>query len=134
MNKICFSFILIIGLLCPQTNLFAGVIRDGEPTDILITEGGHGSSPIIYAPALIPIQAAYSSSHSSHSTIFVNFLYDLGYVSVEIENLTTGEYSQTTVNATQGVHPFVISGHAGIYEITFTLSNGQVYQGSFEIE
>ena len=105
---------------------------DGEdPTPIVIGDLGPNGLPIYHAPAQVPIQAAYSSSHS---TIFVNFLYDLGYVSVEIENLTTGEYSQTTVNATQCVHPFVISGHAGIYEITFTLSNGQVYQGSFEIE
>ncbi len=105
---------------------------DGEdPTPIVIGDLGPNGLPIYHAPAQVPIQAAYSSSHS---TIFVNFLYDLGYVSVEIENLTTGEYSQTTVNATQGVHPFVVSGQTGIYEIVFTLSGGQVYQGSFEIE
>lgn len=105
----------------------------GEPPEIIIIgEGGSGGgSPIHYAPAQVPIQAAY---YSSHSTVFVNFVYDLGFVSVEIENLTTGEYSQTTVNATQGVHPFVVSGQTGIYEIVFTLSGGQVYQGSFEIE
>ena len=129
MNKICFSFILIIGLLCPQTNLFAGVIRDGEPTDILITEGGHGSSPIIYAPALIPIQAAYSSSHS---TIFVNFLYDLGYVSVEIENLTTGEYAEYSFDSSSTAY-FPISGNTGSWRITLTLLDNEVYIGEFEL-
>lgn len=58
----------------------------------------------------------------------------LGSISVEIENLTTGAYSQATVNATQGVHPFLISGDVGTYEIIFTLSDGRVYFGSFEIE
>ena len=64
----------------------------------------------------------------------VNFLYDLGSVSVEIENETTGEYNQTTINATQGVHPIIVSGDAGAYVITFTLNNGQAFIGEFEIE
>lgn len=128
------KFLLLVLSVCLCSPLVKAQNGGGEepPEIIIIGEGGSGGgSPIHYAPAQVPIQAAY---YSSHSTVFVNFVYDLGYVSVEIENLTTGEYSQTTVNATQGVHPFVISGHAGIYEITFTLSNGQVYQGSFEIE
>lgn len=105
---------------------------DDDQTFIIISNGGSlGGDTGHHAPALIPIQAVYSSSLS---TIFVNFLYDLGSVSVEIENLTTGAYSQTTINATQGVHPFLITGDEGVYEITFTLPNGQVYSGSFEIE
>lgn len=125
-----FLLVLSVFLCAPLVKAQNG---GGEepPEIIIIWDGGSvGGTPIHHAPAQIPIQAAYSSSHS---TIFVNFLYDLGYVSVEIENLTTGEYSQTIVIATQGVHPFVISGHIGNYEITFTLSNGQVYRGSFEI-
>ena len=128
------KILLLVSFIC----LCAPLVKaqnggGGEPPEIIIIgEGGSGGgSPIHYAPALIPIQAAY---YPSLSTIMVLFQYDLGPVSVEIENQTTGEYDQTLVNATQGVHPFVISGHAGIYEITFTLSNGQVYQGSFEIE
>ena len=55
-------------------------------------------------------------------------------MTVEIENITTGTFSQTSIDATQGVHAFAISGDAGIYEITFTLSGGHEYIGSFEIE
>ncbi len=103
-----------------------------EPTVITIADyGSLGGDTGHHAPALIPIQAAY---FSSVSTIYVNFLYDLGTVSVEIENQTTESYSQTNINATQGAHPFVISGDDGVYEITFTLSDGHVYIGSFEIE
>lgn len=132
MNKIISTVIILLGLFSSEVQSSANCSRDPDPEDILIVEGGStGGVPIYHAPALIPIQAAYDSFHS---TIMVLFQYDLGSVSVEIENQTTSEYSQTLVNATQGVHPFVISGHAGIYEITFTLSNGQVYQGSFEIE
>lgn len=57
----------------------------------------------------------------------------MGSVSAEIENESTGEYSQTTINATQGVHPFLISGNAGHWTITFTISSGVVYYGEFDI-
>ena len=127
MKKILLLFLLLL-MFAPLVTAQNG---GDDPIVIFVGQGGNeGGLPGYHAPALIPIQAAY---YSSHSTVFVNFLYDLGYVSVEIENLTTGEYSQTTVNATQGVHPFVVSGQTGIYEIVFTLSGGQVYQGSFEI-
>lgn len=102
---------------------------DGVP--IIIGEGSLGGTPSHHAPAVIPIQAAY---YPSITTILVDFLYDLGQVSVEIENETTGAYSQTTINAMQGVQPFIITGASGIYELTFTLANGIVYIGSFEIE
>ena len=104
---------------------------DGEdPTPIVIGDLGPNGLPIYHAPAQVPIQAAYSSSHS---TIFVNFLYDLGYVSVEIENLTTGEYSQTVVNALAGPMAFPISSSAGHWTITFTFTNGEVFYGEFDI-
>ena len=104
----------------------------GEPPEIIIIgEGGSGGgSPIHYAPAQVPIQAAY---YSPQSTVFVNFVYDLGYVSVEIENLTTGEYSQTVVNALAGPMAFPISSSAGHWTITFTFTNGEVFYGEFDI-
>ena len=61
----------------------------------------------------------------------VNFLFNLGYVSVEIENQTTGEYDQTVVNAQEGPMLFPISGTAGQWAITFTLPGGVVLNGYF---
>ena len=104
---------------------------DDPPVIIILDDGSLGGDTGHHAPALIPIQAEY---YPSLSTIMVDFLFDMGSVSVEIENLTTGAYSQTVINATQGAHPLVIAGTAGVYEITFTLMNGVVYIGSFEIE
>ena len=127
------KLLLLLFSLC----LFAPMVSaqsggNADPVTIIIGEfGDTGGSPSHHAPALIPIQAAY---YSSITTILVDFLFDLGSVSVEIENQTTGSYSQTTVNATQGVHPFMISGDMGDYMITFTLSNGHVYIGEFSIE
>lgn len=124
-------FLLFVVLLSCAPLMSAQTGGGDDPEIIFVGEGGNGgSSPIIRTPALIPIQAAY---YSSLSTIYVDFLYDLGSVSVEIENETTGEYSQTIINATQGLHPFFISGTEGHWTITFTLSNGVVYFGEFDI-
>ena len=102
-----------------------------DPVTIIIDDGDFGQTPIIRSPGLVPIEAAY---YASLSSILVDFLYDLGSVSVEIENETTGAYTQTIINANQGTYPFLISGDVGIYQIIFTLPGGHVYTGSFEIE
>ena len=70
---------------------------------------------------------------ASASSILVNYQIDLGSVTIEIENLTTGEYSQTLVNAIAGPMLLPISGTAGQWTITFTLPSGVVYYGEFII-
>ena len=124
-------FILIVVLVIAMVPIMSThcYACGDDPTTIVIGDFNTNGSPIFHAPALVPIQAAY---YASLSTIMVNFLYDLGSVSVEIENETTGEYSQTTINATQGVHPFLISGTSGHWKITFILYNGMEYFGEFD--
>ena len=82
------------------------------------------------APALVPVGCVY---YSADATIAVDFQDNLGYVSVEIENLTTGEYTQTMVNSADGSAIFPISGNAGFWTITFSLSDGTVYYGEFNL-
>lgn len=131
--KHVFIFLIAGFLSLYSTCAFAQQPGGGnDPIEIIIVDE-HGStegSPIIHAPALIPIQA---TCYLTLNTIMVNFLYDLGSVGVEIENQTAGTCSQMTVNATQGVHPFLISGNAGHWTITFTISSGVVYYGEFDI-
>jgi hypothetical protein len=123
--------ILSVGLFAMTSAPFCRADGDDDPLTIFVGEPGVGDTPIIRSPALIPISAYY---YSSLSTILVNCSIDLGSMTVEIENITTGSLSRTTIEATHGVHPFAISGDVGIYEITFTLSGGHEYIGSFEIE
>ena len=126
---------LVLFLICLVSPFLHAQTGGDEPVVIIIggdgsgNGGGNGSGPVRHAPALIPIQAAY---YPSLSTLLVNFIYDLGLVAIEIENLTTGESIQTNVNAVQGVHPFSLPNVAGDYVITFTLPNGRVYRGVFE--
>lgn len=125
---------LLIAMIVVALGLSTGIrcYADGDDsTPIIIGDFGTNGLPIFHSPALVPIQAAY---YPSFSTILVNYRFDLGTVTVEIENLTTAEHYQTTVDATQGVHPYQISGSSGNWVITFTLSGGSTYGGSFEIE
>ena len=123
--------ILSLGLFAMTSAPCCYADGEDDPLTIFVWEPSLGNTPIVRSPALIPISACY---YSSLSTILVNCSIDLGSMTVEIENITTGSLSRTTIDATQGVHAFAISGDAGIYEITFMLSGGHEYIGSFEIE
>ena len=126
------KLLLLIVTFCVLTPFCFTQPIDDDPIVVIIGQGGdEGSTPVHRSPARIPIQASY---YPSSSTLLVSFMYDLGLVAIEIENLTTGESIQTNVNAVQGVHPFSLPNIAGDYVITFTLPNGRVYIGIFEIE
>jgi len=103
-----------------------------NPFEIIIEEGGSNEGgPNHRSPDIIPIEASYSPSLSC---LELTFSENLGAVTVRIENLTTGAYSQTVINAVQGSQYLPITGDAGEYEITFTLLDGHIYIGTFEIE
>lgn len=126
-------FIIVFASALLMFSPFSDAMADGgdDPIAIFIEDGGSNDyGPTLRIPAIIPMESSY---YPSLSTIMVNFRWDLGSVSVEIENLSTQEYWQTTINATQGVHPFLISGTSGTWTITFTLSNGTVYYGEFNL-
>ncbi len=82
------------------------------------------------APAKIPIEAYYDSFLNG---LAITFTRDLGNIEVNVTNHTTGEYLEGTMDAAAGVTMLPISGDEGYYTITFTLSNGKVYEGEFEI-
>lgn len=128
------KLLLVLLFVCFAYPFLYAQSSGDEPVIIVIGGGdgnGNGSGPIKRAPALIPIQAAY---YPSLSTLLVSFMYDMGQVAVEIENQTTGESDQIAINATQGVHAFSLVYSVGDYVVLFTLPNGQVYRGVFEIE
>ena len=106
---------------------------DGGDVQIPVNVGDGGTNnggPTHHAPMLVPISAVY---YSSLSSIVASYLYDLGSVTVEIENQTTGEYSQSVVNALAGPMPFIISGTSGHWRVSFTLSSSVCYYGEFDI-
>ncbi len=73
-----------------------------------------------------------ASLDTNQNSLFIDALYDVGYVYVVIENTTTGEFAGYYFNsATTALFP--ISGNAGNWRITLTLGSGEEFQGEFVI-
>lgn len=107
--------------------LSAMPIYAGEGSDLVYLQRKDEEGEVIHrAPELIPITCTIEES-----TLSVNFLDNLGYIVIEIENQATLEYSQITVNALAGPMVLPISGTSGNWTITFTLSSGVQYYGEF---
>ena len=105
-------------------------VEDGDETAIILEVDSSMNALPPRAPTTVPITCIY---YSSLSTINVSFLFDLGFVSIETENLTTGEYNQSIVNSSVSSMLLYISGTNGLWRISFTLTNGIVYSGIFLI-
>lgn len=124
------KLIILLGVFFSCATSFA--LPDGEGgTPILILEDNsleHAVPP--KSPAQIPMDCVYYSSLTSIAT---TFHYDLGSISVEIENQTTGENNQITVKALAGQMIFPISASQGHWVITFTLQGGVIYYGEFNL-
>ena len=124
-----FSLLLVIiaaMFVAPITS-----VKADDDIPIFIEDGGSNQGgPIFHAPARIPIICVFNKSVSS---LFVLFHYNLGAVSVEIENQTTGEYYLSNVDATAGLMIFPVSGNSGRWRISFMLTSNVFYYGEFEI-
>ena len=66
--------------------------------------------------------------------IYLTFSSNLGYVNVSLEEAYSGLILQTVVDSStlSAILPF--SGDPGEYSITFSLSSGVEYEGSFVID
>ena len=98
-------------------------VRGDEDVNIIIVDPNAPGAEVLHRDASVPITCTLSSN-----CLYVTFLESLGSTSVDIENHTTGEYNQTVVNAQIGSTVFPISGITGNWSITFTLTNGTIYQ------
>lgn len=125
MSKIIQSMLAILLWMCSVSAICA------ESQSVTIRAAGdQATGEVIHrAPVQIPIACLLEDD----SCLVVTFLADLGTVSVEIENLTTGEYCSSPVNALPGPMIFPISGSVGNWRISFTLPSGVRYSGEFEI-
>ena len=90
------------------------------------TETGRENRSQVY----IPIQAFYDDFTSS---IYIQFLLDIGDVNITVTNNDTGYSADFEVDSSLGTTVLPIYGGCGIYHITFVLSEGGGYQGEVEI-
>lgn len=104
---------------------FIPQVHAQTPTEIPIHQGENvNGGPRM--PAMVPIRACVFGD-----TIYLSFSADLGDVDVELSKESEGVVLQTSVDSSNLYATLPFSGDAGEYTITFSLTNGAVYEGSF---
>ena len=103
---------------------------DTPPDSLEIPIKGNGSHDLIRS--LCEIQTYYygmlSAVHTSVSS-------DLGDIDVTVTNCSTGESWEDTFDSSSiSQHLLPISSTPGLYEVTYTTSSGDLYEGTFMIE
>ncbi len=78
------------------------------------------------------IEACYNGMMSAVYT-FVSS--DLGEIDVTVTNCSTGEFWEDTFDSSSiSQHLLPISSTPGLYEVTYTTTSGDLYEGTFMIE
>ena len=89
--------------------------------------GSHGS-----IRSLSEIQAYYNGMLSA---VYTSVTFDLGEIDVTVTNCSTGEFWEDTFDSSSiSQHLLPISSTPGLYEVTYTTSSGDLYEGTFVIE
>ncbi len=124
-----FTFLSIavsIALSVNSAPSFNNVESNGTPIEIEIKDGTPGGVPRM--PSLTPIQGVVLGD-----TIFLSFLDNISVISVEICEFVDGLILQTLVDSSLLSSLIPFGGGPGDYTITFTLSTGLNYIGTFVI-
>ena len=77
-----------------------------------------------------PIECQYNPYMNG---ICATFNQDLGELDVLVENLSTGEYLEGTVDSAEGYVVLPVSSTPGVYNISFVTASGVEYTGEFEL-
>ena len=130
MKLLLLCTVCLLCLFSFQHKMIAG-LDPGDPVEIIIIdEGGQNEDGQPHRSGSIPVAAAY---YSSLSSLLLDSRYDLGIVTVRLENLTTNTFSHTEINATQGLLFLPMVEEDGLYEIIISLSDGHIYSGRFSV-
>lgn len=104
---------------------------EGEPIPIEFNDPGESGNPILRGPVVIPFEVYLDNTLSQ---VNVLFLANIGEVSVQLKNLTTGLISNTMIDSTYGEGVVPITGGAGSYYIVFWTEDGAQYSGFFFVQ
>ncbi len=118
-------FVAAMFLVHPNSGVLASEQTNQVP---IIRKGGNGGyNP--HAPAMSPFTCYVISSG-----LLLSSSANVGSVYVEIENLTTGEITTTTVSNVQNGVVIPFNADPGSYDLTLTItSSGDQYGGSFNL-
>lgn len=100
-----------------------------DPVPIPVVEQLPSSNPIPRNLSDVRIECEYSMSLNTMVAYLTNIT---GYTSVKFENLDSGYYYLYELIGS-GTFYFPFSGASGLWQITFTLEDGRVFVGEFEL-
>lgn len=122
------KIVLLLSIFLSSVSLFAD---ENQFIPIHVLDDTVATTHTHRNPDYVPMQAYYDDFTSS---VCVTFLENLGNVDICIENTISGDYTVYNVDSALGAAFLPINGSEGMYRITFTLANGVLYEGLFEIE
>ena len=93
-------------------------------------EKGQIDTPIYRAPAIIPVSGYYMSFIN---TLYLSFIYDMGNVTVTIENTVTGDSLSESIPTDSGLQAISLGADNGLYVITIIMPGGQQYIAELRI-
>lgn len=122
--------ILLTAILLP---LFAVHISADEPVNMKIPlKQSTSTGKITRGLSLESIEAYY---YGMLSAVYTSVAADLGEIDITVTNCSTGESWEDTFDSSSiSQHLLPISSTPGLYEVTYTTSSGDLYEGTFVIE
>lgn len=77
---------------------------------------------------LVPLHCTYESADG---TVYIDFMENVGRVSIAVSNLSTGETVYGTADSIDGSAVLYTSGKSGTYILQIGTESGDVYEGEF---
>lgn len=114
-------------VVCPQEHTVS--LSQEKDIRIVIKDPKPGK-PIHRVPGIVPIQV---SLIEDASVLGICFAYYIGDVKVSVSNDSFGDFFYEDIDSGLESVLIPLSHQNGFYTITFTLSDGTVYEGQFEL-
>lgn len=130
-NTVMRKILTLICAVSATLALLASPMKDDEKSiPVPITKEGTKKGGVLRAPEVVPIKVFLMKDLHLLSCQFNR---NLGDVNIELMNTMTGEYVSDIIDSCTGMSIFPFSCNEGFYTLTFTLQDGTMYIGEFEI-
>lgn len=128
MKKIIFC---LVAALLPLSVLNVYADENTEVSKRIPLKMKDGNSNFNRSLTQIPIESTYFGMMNMIQTVVSS---DLGLVNIEVTNTATGEFwSDSFDSEISPISTLSISGTSGLYLVTYTTDDGNLYEGDFTI-
>lgn len=123
---------IILGLIILLYPAFLSIASADDNGRIRIElEDTPPKSPVHRIPAKKVLDCYYDSGLCC---IIVELCSPVGKVMVDVDNISTGEHIEALIPSNVAYHILSCPGDEGCCIVTFTLSNGRIYSGTFNLQ